>query len=181
MDCNYMMNRVRKKYLRDCLCEVRILNVAARSKLTKTFLWLSIIVAGCAPIPHFAPITPQINGTVLKNGVPFAKATVLLSTTYRDVACRNVARKTTSDASGYFRFEEVRKFNLYTTMGDRLNMYQLCIVDEDRLYPGITEGYVAVPDDVCFTCEINGNSKALEEGLLSKVPYPEVCRWAKRP
>lgn len=133
--------------------------------------WISTLIStslmgGCLPIPHRAPITPEIRGSVA-----FAPegSRVVLSTTRDDANCIKLV-EASADPATHFHFARQTRFRPVVTMMDVAHPVSVCLITETSREQLWSATYIVQPREVTLTCDLSKPRSAL--CILEEIPSP---------
>lgn len=134
---------------------------AALMRYRLSIVLLSVVAAGCVPLPHSLYLAPAIEGIVTSNGAPVQNAEISVST--RDGDDR---QKSATDRDGRFIVKPIRKTKLLFPFppGDQLISYSITINIAEKHYAGLNEFFVGCgPKKISVTCELSKPVQSQQE------------------
>jgi hypothetical protein len=137
-------------------------------------LLLSLLLAGCLPMPHFSRVVPNVIGTLTHNGTPIQGATIFVHRKYSAniYECLTSSENVQTDAVGHFSVSQLSDFHFFQGLiGDPVSTWAICINYQGTLYTGwrnLDTGYAK--DRIDLTCELADNIKICgrDRGICSE-------------
>jgi hypothetical protein len=127
-------------------------------------LVMAPVFEGCAPIPHYAIVSPAVTGMVHRNGKPVENALVYLEHPMGENCAFTSDVVTRTDSEGQFYFAVRKEFRLIVFMDPTQN-WQVCIVDGDKRYQGwYKSGLGGPPPEVYLDCNVEGEPHVRQIG-----------------
>lgn len=137
-------------------------------------------LSACVPFPHYALISPTVDGRVHRNGRPIDNANVYIEhPPGGQPKCSPTGRVATRTGSdGHFRFDMRKELRFILAMDPGCN-WQVCIDDGTAHYLGWFENRIGCPSaQVALDCNLNdpsqvtkiGNSMGTTMGICRSVP-----------
>ena len=128
------------------------------------------LLSGCAPIPHFERISPEVEGIVLNKNTPVPNALV-------SVINEDNIKKTMTDKDGKFHIDEAYKFHFFKVFGDTGYKWELVIEHNGKTYLGMEELILGPARDYVSTeCQIDTEEMLKKRNRLKYIPdYYGIC------
>ena len=98
----------------------------------------------CVPFPHYARVSPAVDGRVHRNQRPIENATVYIEHPKDDKCSFQSDVRTRTGVDGRFRFDVRKEFQLFLAMDPGCN-WQVCIADGTSQYRGWLENGIGCP------------------------------------
>jgi hypothetical protein len=138
---------------------------------------VAALVNACVPFPHYALVSPAIDGKVHQNGRPIESATVYIPHPVdgkpKCSSKSEVAARTGSDGS--FRFDMRKELQFILAMDHGCN-WQMCIAEGAAVYLGWFENGLGCPSaQMAFDCNLNDPPHATKMGN-SRPRTMGICR-----
>lgn len=116
------------------------------------------IVAGCvAPKPY----EQNIEGVMLKGGVPVANVTVRFLSEYPDDSCEGQGLEATTDESGKFSFKQIYAPSKTENYAVVIHPYRLCMSAGGQWKTIWKLKTGPAPGKIAFRCEIDGKGDSV--------------------
>jgi hypothetical protein len=139
-------------------------------------LLLPMACAACAPLPHVVTLTPDITGTLTRDGVPVAGQDVHLARGPEALPCSATVATARTDAEGRFRLARQTQLRfIYAPLVAPLSIseFQVCITGPGAsqllLHRSAVMLYNAIP--LALNCTLVGRTL---EGLPQTPPCREI-------
>ena len=125
---------------------------------TRCALGLGLLgLGGCAPVPHFETVAPEISGQISVCREPMVGLAV--SYTHQKVLgdpdCSVIDATATTGEDGRFTLERARDFRFWVSMGDPGYYYEICAKQVDQwvlLWSKKDFGFVETPAEI--SCDL---------------------------
>ena len=97
---------------------------------------IGLFIIGCAPIPHYELIAPEIKGTiVVSDGVSLDEVSILECQPRSNLRCDSYTKHGVK-SDGSFLIPASESFRLFTVLGDALFQWGFNIEMEGKVYSG---------------------------------------------
>ena len=94
---------------------------------TYTTLLASLLISGCAPIPHNEYFAPKISGVITINGTPVKNTKLYLGSEIKFSNCSSNPITTITNQKGEFEIGPIKEFKFFTMFyGDPAAIWELC-------------------------------------------------------
>jgi hypothetical protein len=141
---------------------------------------VGVLSAACVPVPHFETDTPEVTGTVTRQGRPVAGAAVYAFERHNCAGSATTAA--TTDAAGHFSLDRSRTFEwYYFVLGDRRYSSCVRIVDGADVFAGISWSGWAPVETAVIQCELDSKGPVTSQMSGEEVEQHEVCTVSVRP
>ena len=144
--------------------------------LSYALVIVGVLTAACLPIPHKQRLTPTMEGTLTRSGLPMAAATVRSAAIEKDTSGRVCSAshfvETTTDAAGQFHIQPIQRQGWFVAMGDQRYAWELCVkgdqgwtrVFQHQLHSGST----GLGGTFTLTCEVATGEDAFKCNHVAK-------------
>lgn len=133
----------------------------------------SCFLSSCAPFPHYVPRSPDIEGTLTKNGEPLESAEIRMSLMFTNAECAEKEKVATTDENGKFKIEAKKDSywtrSIYSSFAKPHYVYSICFLTDNNNYSGFSDVGELPPEFIELACDIADNQNEQEVSNICQV------------